>query len=343
MKRVAWLVLLAGCWKTDRVELPVSQVQLAPGGEVVDGWVVTDVEVPLRCPDGRDARFLFVHPAEPDGPLPTAILYHSGAFDYVVNPTAAAPLEGETLQEIARLEMPFAVRMAYATLGMFPSPLPTEGHEGAMAAELVERGYALVLPTNCWGDYWHNEPGAADNDFEEDFFFRSGRAAAEWPFRLLSQPLFREAISVELPFEPNTDAPIAVGFGEGGRAIGEVLHIDDDEDGTPDYVFGAVAIDSMVEDLSVVIDSSDQGPGLDRIFPQGLVQVGAPSTAPTLPPTVWIYSPVDTELPEGSQEAMLTRLGQGSQNLILEQSVARHVFSNSDASVAAAVADFLTE
>lgn len=342
MFRLLLLCSLVGCWKVDRAEPPAGEVAFQPGGVEVAGWVVTEAEVGLRCPDGRQSRFLFVAPRDQDGPLDTAVLFHSGAFDYVVNPVPEDPLQGAHLADVDRLNMPFAVRMAYSTLGMFPSPLVDEGHQGTMAAALVARDVALVVPTNCWGDLWHNEPGAADNAFEQDFFFRSGRAAAEWPFRLLQEPLFREAIRVELPFEPSDTLPLALGFGEGGRAIGEVLHLDDDGDGQPDWPLGGILVDSHIEDLSVFVGTVEEGPGLERIFPAGNLDDGALETAPTLPPTAWVYSAVDGLLPPGSQDRMLARLGSQSRHRVLEQPAAMHVFSNDDAELADEIATFLT-
>ena len=101
-------------------------------------------------------------------------------------------------------------------------------------------------------------------------------------------------------------------------------------------------MDSHIEDLSVLRGTVGEGPGLGRIFPNDDLDAGALETAPVLPPTAWVYSAVDTLLPAGSQDRMLSRLGTQARHRVLEQPAAMHVFSNDDAELADEIATFLT-
>jgi len=335
-------LMLSGCWKLERTEIPDGVVSFAPAANPsLEDWTVTEIELDLECPDGANSRLYVVHPASVDGPMPAAVLYHSGSFDFVSAPNAADPTGGAHLQDPPRLNSEWGVRMAYATLGMYPPPLNGEVHEGALPAALADAGVAMVLPVNCWGDLWHNEPGAADNDFEADLFFRSGRVSAEWGYRLLAEPLFAEAIGADLPFEPDPDALYAIGLGEGGRAVGELLAIDDDGDGTPDYAPRAIAVDSMIDDIARLPEAQPAtAAGIDRIF-QGEYSGGLRGIS-RLPPTVFVHSPVDAVIPSGSNDSILSKLETNpDKHRIIEGIAALHVLSNADVQIASDVVDFL--
>lgn len=336
MMRWAWAPLLAaGCWKTDLAELPAAEVVFSPATGAVPGWVTREIALPIDCPDGRPSRLIAIHPREPAEPVPVAVLFHSGSFDYVVSPNPTSPLDGPTYAAPSRLGLPWAARHAWATIGMYPSQVTGEAHTGAIATALAREGVASVAPLNCWGDWWHNSPGSAENDFLADRFSRSGRTAAEWAHRALVDPAFAEASGIDLPFEAQPDAIYAVGLGAGGRAIGELLH-------RVDAPFRAIAVDSLVEDLSTLGPAQPNAvEGLARIFPDGAFDIGALHTAPTLPPTLWVYSPVDTALPSGSQDAMLARLAEDPRHEVLTGTAARHVLSNADTIVAEQVVAFL--
>jgi hypothetical protein len=343
MTRWLWVApIIGGCWKVDRAVIPAGEVDFAPEVGAVDGWTIQQLTLDLECPDGLDARVVLVHPAVPDGPLPTALIFHSGSFDYVFDPSPGSPTDGRHLADPPRLDAAWSVRQAFATLGMYPAQVQGERHRDALPAALADAGIAMVLPVNCWGDWWHNEPGASDNDFEADLFARSGRVAAEWSFRALQDPAFAEAVGITWTFEPDPDALYALGLGEGGRAVGELLHFDDDEDGTPDYLPRAVMVDSLVDDLSDLAQAQpNTEEGLARVFPSGDFFRGAMYAAPVLPPTAWVYSPVDTALPAGSQDLALARLADGSEHVVIEGTAALHVLSNDDEDIAAQVVSFL--
>ncbi|MEZ4319492.1 MAG: hypothetical protein R3F61_18395 [Myxococcota bacterium] len=341
---VALTVLLTGCWKLERTEIPEGLVEFAPAAPTgAEDWTVTAIDMDLECPDGQNTRFYVVSPAEPTGPMPAAVVYHSGSFDFVAAPIAGNPTAGQHLQDPTRLEAPWGIRMAFATLGMYPAPLSGEAHDGTLPAALADEGIAMILPVNCWGDWWHNEPGAADNDFEAEFFTRQGRVTAEWGFRLLADPAFGPALGAELPFEPDPDALYAVGLGEGARAVGELLAIDDDGDGTADYQPRAIAVDSLVDDISLLPEAQPaSAAGIQRIF-RGDFERGGLSTLSDLPPTVFVYSPVDAVIPDGANTDILDRLDADDMHLVIEGTAALHVLSNADVQIADQVAQFLSD
>ena len=49
--------------------------------------------------------------------MSAAVIYHSGSFDYVVSPIPGSPTDGARLQDVSRLEAPWGIRTAFATLG----------------------------------------------------------------------------------------------------------------------------------------------------------------------------------------------------------------------------------
>ena len=215
-------------------------------------------------------------------------------------------------------------------------------HGGAMPAALAEQGVAMVLPVNCWGDWWHNGARVADNQFEADFFFRSGRTSATWAFRAASDPGFADVIGLEMPFEADPQALFLVGLGEGGRALGELLHSDDDQDDVPDFVPHAAVVDSLIDDLAILAAVQPATAiGLDRIFPMGRFDDGALGTAPMLPPIFFAYSPVDPAVPSGSQDRLLALLEADPRHGISTSPVPLHVLTNNNLELATEAVDFL--
>ncbi|MCA9568618.1 MAG: hypothetical protein KC656_12285 [Myxococcales bacterium] len=269
-----------------------------------------------------------------DRPLATAVVFHSGSFDYIDQPEGGQPLAGQSLQEVTRLTAPFGIRMVFATLGMYPAPIEHDDHMGALPLAFAEEDVALVLPMNCWGDLWHDKPGTRENDFYADLFFRSGGAAAEWGWRLVAEDGFGDLLGVELPFEPDRNRLALVGLGEGGRAVGEVLAYG----ATP----AAVVIEGHNDDLDAWSAAQPLvGPGLDRIFKPGDPPMErAFSSAPTLPPTLWIWSSLDPSLAAGSQDLVLPRL---SPQEIVERDDTAHIAVNADADLAEQAVRFVLD
>ncbi len=335
MNRLAALTLLAaGCWDGERSSLPRNAVPFAPAGVDMEGWTVREATVDLACPDGRDARIYFVHPTAPNGPLPAVLLFHSGSFDFVEEPPPEDPLGGEPWQEVPRLGAPWAIHMVYATLGMYPPPLDEAEHTGALVAAFAEQDVALVLPTGCWGDLWHNRPAVRENDILADRFFRAGATVASWAWRLLDDPAFGPYIGMDgLPFEPRRGQLALVGLGEGGRAVAELLH-----DGAEP---AAVVIEGHNDDLHAWSAARPgAAEGLRRIFQDRPYGERAYSALDAPPPTMWIYSSLDPLLASGSQDAALALLGAGPHEVVDREDTA-HLVANADPDLAADVVDFV--
>lgn len=306
------LMLAAGCWKATYAEIPPDVLRFEPPVEAPRDWLLAPFEVGLECPDGANTRFHVLYPesATPDGePMPAAVLYHSGAFDFVYAPKHGDPLSGTHFASPSRLGSEFAVRQVFATLGMYPDLYDVDRNDGLLAAALAEAGVAVMLPANCWGDLWGNETGGPDNDFPQDLFDRQGRAAAEWALRFLVDPLFASAFDLELPIAVDPTQVYALGLGEGGRAVAEVLSIDNDEDGVPDYELAGALVDSPPDDLRVFFDDAglygSTVEGLLRVFPDGpdATASGSMWAAPLPERVAYVYPGVETLYPDAVHDA----------------------------------------
>lgn len=306
------LILTAGCFgPEDPATLPVDAVPFDPAIGAPEGWVVTPYELPLACPNGEWSSLYVVAPDVPTAaPLPVAVVFHSGSFDYVRVPDAADPLAGPHFRETDKLTRDWAVRRVFATLGMYPSDDPIEPHNGALPAALVEAGIPIVLPANCWGDHWHDYQGIAENDYGADLFSRNGRAAAEWSWRALTDPTFAVDQGIELPITVDATQLYAIGQGEGGRAVGELLWAG--------YTPAGVAVDSVPEDLRVYWGNealyADVVAGLERVFPTGADEtpIGALSWAVPPAKTAYLYSSQDDVLPVGIHDHAVATLTAGT-------------------------------
>lgn len=350
---ISWLAAFAvGCWKDDLAEIPPDVLQFRPPVDAPRDWLVSPLEVGLECPDGENARFYVLYPrasvATDAAAMPVAVLYPSGAFDFVYAPEPSDPLVGTHFAEPSRLSQAWAVRQVFTTLGMYPEQESVEVHEGLLPVALAEAGIAVLIPTDCWGDLWANKRGGADNDFAADFFFREGRSAAEWGFRFAVDPAFAEAFDVVLPFRVDPARVYAIGLGEGGRAVAEVLSLDNDEDGVPDHTVAGALVDSTPDDLRVYF--ADAGlyastvEGLTRVFPSGPDATASGSfwSAPIPERFGYLYSSVDPVLPEAVHAAALARLGDRAWVRDAEETV--HVRINSgDPALARAAVAYLTD
>lgn len=349
---LAWLGA-GGCWKTELAQLPSSAVAFAPADIAVPaGWVVEPFESALTCPDGERSRYYVVYPEGATTPLPAAVIYHSGAFDYVFAPDPAAPLDGAHYADPPRLSRDWAARQVFVTLGMVPADTEEEVQTGALPAALANAGVAMILPGNCWGDWWHNLQGAAENQFVDpngDFFFRNGRASAEWGYRFLIDPGFAAGQQVTVPFPVDAARVYAIGLGSGGRAVGELLNVDGpDEDLAPDLAPAAVLVDSHTEDISrwYADPAKHAGivAGLDRIFPGGVdtVDAGSLYAAPTLPErTLYAFDPADPRIPAGAHARIMERLDAEGGYVWPVEATMRPVTNGADPAIAQAAVDYL--
>lgn len=362
-------LLLSGCWKTDLPEIPEARLPFTPDVGAPDGWFIERFDMTtLTCPDGSPSRFYLVYPEtadtrdHEDAPdMPLALMFHSGAFDYVFAPTVVDPLSGATYQEdiqgFKRLTVEWAIRRVFTTLGMYPNYDSVEQHAGSLPAAMAEAGVAMMLPANCWGDTWHNRSGTVDNDYNLDLFFRNGRTAAEFAY-LHATSEFPPGNPLVLPINVDSSQIYLIGLGEGGRAVSELLSIravDDNDNEYFPYPAAGVLVDSTTDDLRPFYDLDSTTflavrEGLDRIFLEGRVDVmrGSFSWAPrsTLPDrTAYVYSSADTLIPGNAHDAVLSRFATpGFEEVWTYESVRpAHVITNADVTLAQQAAIYLTE
>ena len=93
--RLMSLLMLSACWKLDNPVVDTGRVAFSPVVGGPDNWFVESFDMSLTCPDGSAARFWLVYPEQADyrahpsvGSIPTAVVFHSGAFDWVIAPTS---------------------------------------------------------------------------------------------------------------------------------------------------------------------------------------------------------------------------------------------------------------
>ena len=340
MRRLAAISLLfiSGCWNIDPAELPANVVDFEPELPSDLDWQVTSYELGLTCPDGEQARYYFVGPKTiPEDPMPAAVIYHSGSFDYVFSPSREEPLAGAHYQTVeSRLTQSWAIRRVFVMLGMFPEDDPYEYHVGSLPLTLAEFGVPSLIPVNCWGDLWHNRAAIAENSFTDDRFFRNGRVSAEWGYRALADVEFATEQGIDIPVLVDPERIYAFGLGEGGRAVNELLAADSNGDGILDHSPAGVLVDSSPDDLRAYYTDpllySNIISGLNRIFPGGSDATVSTSLGfvPQLPPRVaYIYSANDSRLPATIHDAAVARLN-GAGMYTRDVAVPRHILTNAD-------------
>lgn len=307
------LLLLQGCWPGDALRSTLDFSAVAYTNDALDaerGEVVVSLfETALACPSGGDTRFAAVYPRDLVGPAPVAIVFHSGAFDYLIDGDVA----GAHYYSPSRLERGWAVSQVWDTLGLSPSPSPA--NLGTLPAALANAGIVQLYPANCWGDLWHNEQGLQDNDYSAESFSRNGRTIAGWMTQILTDPAFAEAREFQIPVELDPSTLFLVGLGDGGRAIPEILL----REGTPPIT--GILLDSVPDDLTAYIDPAsafnDIEHGLLRIFTEdriGQVQdfsLLSLDSRDLLPARVGlIWSDGDPQIPLDSIQPTAQRLSQ---------------------------------
>jgi hypothetical protein len=359
--------LSGGCFRTDLAPWEPEVLPFEPQVGAPEGWLVQDFQMPLVCPDGEPARAWWVYPesaAAPEGQqailMPLVILFHSGSFDYVFEPNAAYPTAGlsyaESIEEEKRLSSTWAAERVYATLGMYPNDSGAEFHTGALPAALAEKGFAMLLPQNCWGDWWHNRSSVTQNDFPSDFFFRDGRTSAEFAW-LHATTAFPPGNPVPHPFGIDTERIYLVGLGEGARAATELINLREDNNGTPGaflYQPAGMVLDSPSDDLRPYYNIASPEnevvkAGLTRVFggPDKMLLGSLGGTPlfgiPTR--TALLASANDGRLPPNTNNLAKTQLSRlGAPNTWLyEGTELAHVLTNADVELAKVVADYLAD
>ena len=162
----------------------------------------------LVCPDGSAATFYTVYREGLTEAAPLVILFHSGAFDYVIDPNTDDPLRGDHYRDESRLDGQWANQKIFETLGLVPGD-GTEENLGALPAALADAGAFTLYPSNCWGDLWHNEYGYSVNDPSEGFT-RNGRYLA-WVMSAIASPDPATAVYWQAELGLN-DLPIPLDF-----------------------------------------------------------------------------------------------------------------------------------
>ncbi|MBN1334824.1 MAG: hypothetical protein JXB39_02575 [Deltaproteobacteria bacterium] len=357
-------LLLAGCWKLDDASFDTSVVPF--DNPFVDSQtaVVTAFtpQPALPCPDGQPATFFVVHDDQWTTAVPVAIVFHSGAFDYVLNPSWEAPLEGTHYAGENRLDATWARERIFQLLGLWEgTPDPGEVHEGTLAAALVDGGIAALYPGNCWGDLWHNYSTRTDkdNDVSTDQFYRNGLAFGSWMFRILVDTEFTTEHGLTMPFTADASQVALLGIGDGGRVIPDLLPLLRAEDWSSGLPVPAVLMDSTPDDLSWYVDNRTvEGAyydGLSRIFTEegDLEDMAAYSFARYLssggpgrwPRRVLVVSSVaDPQLPAETLSALkgwISRQDNPDVYASWDGGGTAHVFTNRDLGVSQDVRDFL--
>ena len=248
------LLLLSGCVMQEAwVDLDLETTAFV-NRWILEGQanrVVLEAEG-YTCPDGRTARVDLLRPTGFDGPRPLALLLHDGVYDWLD--------EADNHYETAlpRLGALYADDQVAAMLGVDGNEVDGNAR-GAWPAALLQAGYAVVVPGNCWGDLWH---GRGDNSLQVEGFLRQGARLAHDAVRLASaQP------------DVSDQRVIAVGLGEGGRGITELA--------TDGFEFDAVVYDATPDWLSPVI----QRPAFFQRYITGLERIWHAELPTDPPPT----------------------------------------------------------
>jgi hypothetical protein len=260
-----------GCWRLHDTAVDYGIVPLRNENTSKGSVWVRAYDTDLACPDGEYASFYVVYDDEAREPAPVAIVFHSGAFDYVTNSVGTDPTVGTHYATANRLSAAWAKERVFFTLGMWePEDEVIEKSNGSLATALAQKGVVTLYPANCWGDLWHNERLTNRNDFNTDSFYREGLTFAWWMVQLLVNQSFATAQGFDPPMEIDASKIYLFGLGDGGRAIPEVLLRSGNLQSTDlAPTFAGVFLDSSPDDLSYYLQNTQYVPqikGLQRIF-----------------------------------------------------------------------------
>jgi hypothetical protein len=337
-------LLLSGCFKLAD-EMSVLNTTLIPfDNEFVtaDDAVIQSFQTELLCPDDSPATFHLVFQPSATEPAPVVILLHSGTFDYVMDPGEDGPLSGQHYHAESRLSGEFATRKVWETLGLQITDLdPAENNLGTLPAAFANRGAALLIPGNCWGDMWHNEEGSQFNDVSLDGFPRNGLTFASWMTRLLSDVSFADTMGISWPTPLDASSMFVVGLGEGGRGVMELLKH------STSPTFSGAAVDSVPDTLSAMIDNpsdyKDEREGIRRIFGEleDIDQHSFAAGVDTPERFYYLWSSANPQLPTAATEPATLALKGQMGVVIHDAQIQDHVLSNSDMDIAEDLVTFL--
>ncbi len=244
----------------------------------------------LTCPDGGPATFYAVYAETLDVAAPIVVFFHSGAFDYVQSRAdgVVPAFDDENAVHYSgqdRFTAEWGANKVFETLGLLDGLAeedrePTEQNLGTLPARLADAGAFTLYPANCWGDLWHNETGARNNNWELDGgVHRDGRYLA-WVMTAIANPdpdiatEKRTQLGLDdLPISLDASGVYVVGLGEGGRAASE-LRIRDFLRDVPNQeatLIKGMVVDSTMDNLSRLAEDdatfAEINDGLARIYP----------------------------------------------------------------------------
>jgi hypothetical protein len=276
------LLLAVACFTPDAPELDVDTIPFENQWVKADDAVLRPLTIDgLLCPDGEPATVFAVYRTGLTEAAPVVVVFHSGAFDYVLNPDPLDPLSREHYRQDNRLSGEWSRTRVFETLGLVDSESgdPGEENNGALAAALVDSNTFALYPANCWGDLWHNEYGYYRNDGGEGFE-RNGRYLAWATTGITSKdPAESSKFRSNLGLGDNLEVPLdvsqvyMVGLGDGSRAIMELLWR-----GTNMPTVAGAIVDSPPDRMDWYVANQGDYPevvsGLDRIYTDDLARVG---------------------------------------------------------------------
>lgn len=353
-------VLLGGCWSfPDTSELATVAFDNAIVNTTTG--VIATIETNLECPDGEYARIYVVYDEAITTPAPVAVVFHSSAFDYVLDPKAANPLNGTHFAgNVSRMDWSWGVRKVWETFGLHAQIDPVEDNLGTLPAALLDQGIVGIYPTNCWGDLWQNGRAEYENDIASEYIERDGGIFAWWMIRILFEQSFADIQGIDIPVDFDAQQLYLIGLGDGARAVIGLLARGGDLP-TPD----AILLDAPIDDLA---QWGDEVPGvqdgLKRIFynPDNPNQPDVDrwslnemlrSNAADDYPALWgtprlgiVYSSSDPKVPAGNLDRIienkLPRLVEaGNQVCLMDTRDNAHVFTNADNARARGLVDWM--
>ncbi len=305
----------------------------------------------LVCPDGSAATFYTVYREGLTEAAPLVILFHSGAFDYVIDPNTDDPLRGDHYRDESRLDGQWANQKIFETLGLVPGD-GTEENLGALPAALADAGAFTLYPSNCWGDLWHNEYGYSVNDPSEGFT-RNGRYLA-WVMSAIASPDPATAVYWQaelglndLPIPLDFSSVSLVGLGDGARAIPELFRRSQTVNTTSPASAAlpgirGVIVDSSIDNLYPIVAQPTVFPeiyeGLTRIYSTSVsTDIGAYSLGRWYPerglthPLEIAWSSADPQVPNDSvYNLLLLPTTYPTYASAKDYGEAKHVFLNSN-------------
>jgi len=310
---------------------PLDNTYLDRGEATLEVWLMPG----YVCPDGNVARVYLAYANDIEEPAPLALVLHPDAFDYVRS-------DGSTFSSQVgedRLTVDWAATSAEKVMGMH-SLGPNSHSPGALAAELLREGFYVVVPTNCWGDLWHN---TGDNLYTEGFL-RYGLYLADdsigWAFNRL---------------EIDHERVLLAGLGEGGRGVVDLIRYGWDDqailiDSSPDFlppIFNDPANTEYVEGLEKIyggegLTEQELSDKVGEISLSHLVSEGG-----FVAPTVYLYSAnddfVDVALTRPAKNAIEDNYPSSMYYPDMEIAESRHISTNTYRSTAEAVVSWVVD